>query len=179
MLPGDALEMLRRAELPRLTKCVLTEAKFDTKKAAKTFNIGAKYEREPVELQTFAHWSGLKGGSSEQLADGLELFALRAVIEREGPFGWLILQRRPADLTQRWPQLVNDLGDQLFLHFDETNVLINLRAERSAAFLGAWWDLHISGAIYSFDSYSESKAMAVAARAVALAGDRTLVALDD
>lgn len=171
MLPAEAIEMLRPAELPRVTKCVLTEAKFDTGKAAKTFNIGAKYEREPVELQTLAHWSGLKGGSAEQLDDGLELFALRAVIERDGPFGWLILQRRAADLTPRWPALVKKLGDRLYLDLDDRNVLINLRAADGPTFIEAWWDLHLTGAVYGFEDYREGTAMAAAAQAVALTGE--------
>ncbi|MBA3576605.1 MAG: hypothetical protein H0W39_03170 [Sphingomonas sp.] len=176
MPPTQALEMLRPAELPkltklpRLTKCVLTNTKFATGKAAKTFNIEANYEPEPVQLQTLAGWSGLKERSAEQLADGLVLFALRAVIDRDGPFGYVILQRQAADLSQRWPALEEEIGEHLYTDLGDGNTLLNLRGPGGSAFVDALWELHLTGAVYCFDDYSLAATLAVAAQAVELNG---------
>lgn len=166
----EALEMLRPAELPKLTKCVLTNAKFETAKAARTFNIEANYEAEPEQLRTLAAWSGLKEDSSEQLADGLELFALRAVIERDGPFGTVILQRNPTDLTERWPAIAEELGEHLYLDLGNGNVLLNLRSPSGSAVVDALWELYLSGAVYGFIDYSFGVAVAAAAQTVELNG---------
>lgn len=168
--PVQALEMLRGATLPKLTKCVLTDAKFDTQKAAKTFNIEAGYAPEPAQLQTLAGWSGLHEQAAEQLADGLELFALRAVIQRDGPFGYLILQRNPSDLTQRWPALEEQIGDSLFIDLGDGNLLFNLRCAGGPAFLEALWELYVTGAVYGFEDYSFGAAVGAACEAAGLNG---------
>lgn len=165
MAPAEALEMLRPAELPKLTKCVLTNAKFDTAKAAKTFNIDANYGPEPVQLQTLAGWSGLKEGSTDQLADALELFALRAVTARDGPFGYAILQRHATNLTERWPSIAEEVDDQLSLDLGDGNLLLNLRAQAGPAFVDALWQLYLTGAVYGFVEYSFETAVAAAAEA--------------
>jgi hypothetical protein len=170
MAPAEALEMLRPAELPKVTKCVLTNAKFDTAKAAKTFNIEANYAADPVRLQTLAAWSGLKERSAEQLADGLELFALRAVIERDGPFGYVILQRHAAELTERWPVLAEEISERLYMDFGSGNLLLNLRSPPGSAIVDALWELYLSGAVYGFTDYSFGTAVAAAAQAVELNG---------
>jgi hypothetical protein len=170
MEPAKALEMLRPTELPKLTKCVLTNAKFETAKAAKTFNIQANYAAEPERLRTLAASSGRKEGSAEQLADGLELFALRAVIKRDGPFGYVILQRQTADLAGRWPAIVEQAGEQLFVDLGEGNVLLSLRSPRGQAIVDALWELYFSGAVYGFVDYSFHAAVAAAAQAVELNG---------
>lgn len=170
MAPTEALELLRPTELPKLTKCVLTNAKFETAKAAKTFNIEAGYAAAPVQLQTLAAWSGLKEQAAEQLADGLELFALRAVIERDGPFGYVILQRHPAGLTERWPAIAEQCGEQLYMDLGNGNSLLSLRSPRGSAIVDALWELYFSGAVYGFTDYSFPAAVAAAAQAVELNG---------
>lgn len=166
MPPEQALEMLRPAQLPSLTKCVLTDTKFDAHKAAKTFNIAANYEPEPVQLWTLASWSGSKGHSAEQYGDGLELFALRSIIKRDGPFGYIILQRKASDLAERWAALPDEIGDRLYMELGDGSLLFNLRAPASSAFIDALWDLHLTGSVYGFEEYSMAAALAAAAQAV-------------
>jgi hypothetical protein len=170
MAPAQALDMLRPPELPKLTKCVLTDSKFDTEKAAKAFNIEANYAPEPAQLQTLAGWSGLKDEAAEQLADGLQLFALRAVIERDGPFGTVIVQRTPADLNQSWLALAEELGDELFLETADGNLLLNLNHPGGHGFLDALWAPYLTGAVYGIADYSFGAALAAAAGAVELNG---------
>jgi len=170
MPPAEALEMLRPTELPKLTKCVLTDAKFETAKAAKTFNIQANYAAEPEQLRTLAAWSGLKDGAAEQLADGLEIFALRAVIERDGPFGYIVLQRHVADLARRWPAMAEEADEKLYLDLGDGNVLLSLRAPRGSAIVDCLWELYLSGAVYGLIDYSFRAAATAAAQAAELNG---------
>lgn len=171
MAPEQALEMLRPAEIPGLTKCVLTRAKFDTKKAAKTFNIEANYAPEPVELQTLAAWSEVGTAEcAEQLNDAMELFALRAVIERDGPFDYVILQRQAFDLAERWPALVDELGEKLYLNLGEEGLLLKLNTPSASDLIDALWELHLTGAVYAMEDYSAGAALALAANAVRLGG---------
>jgi hypothetical protein len=167
--PADALELLRPADLPKLTKCLLTDAKFDTKRAAKTFNIEADYPPETALLRTLAGWSGLGDDAAEALADGLEVFALRSVVDRDGPFGTVIVQRSPSDFTQRWSALIEQLGNELYLELGQGNVVLNLNAG-SKALLDALWTLYETGAVYGFSDYSFSAALAAAADSVRLSG---------
>lgn len=169
MEPADALEMLRPAELPKLTKCVLTDAKFDTQRVAKTFNIEANYPPEPALLRTLAGWSGLGDEAAERLADGLQIFALRSVVDRDGPFGTVIVQRNPCDFTQRWAALIEQLGDELYLELGKGNVVLNLNAG-SKALLDALWTLYETGAVYGFTGYSFGAALAAAADSVRVNG---------
>jgi hypothetical protein len=171
MPPEQALEMLRPAEIPGLTKCVLTTAKFDTKKAAKTFNIEANYAREAVELQTLAAWSELGAElSAERLADGLELFALRSIIERDGPFEYVILQRQASALAERWPALKDEIGERLYLDLGNEGLLLNLAGPYGSALIDTLWELHLTGAVYGLENYSLAAALAVAADAIGLTG---------
>ena len=175
MPPEQSLDMLRPAQIPGISKCVLTKAKFNTNKLAKTFNIEANYAPEPVQLQTLAAWSGLgAGGSAEQLNDAIELFALRAVFERDGPFDYAILQRQPIDLTERWPALVDELGDKLYLDLGEEALFFNLTAPRGSDFIENLWALHLTGAVYAIEDYSPGAALAVAADSVCLGGNDSL-----
>lgn len=164
--PAKALAMLGATDLPKLTKCVLTDAKFDTQKAAKTFNIDADYSPVPPQLQTLGAWAGLPP-TADQVADAIELYALRSIIERDGPFGYAILQRGPGDIAKQWPTLREKIADRPFLCFGKGNVLLNL-GKPNAHFLDLMWDLYVSGAAYAIDPYSFEAALGVAAEAMQL-----------
>jgi len=158
--------MLRATDLPKLTKCVLTDAKFDTQKAAKTFNIDADYSPLPPQLQTLGAWAGLPP-AADAIADAIELYALRAIIERDGPFGYAILQRAAGDIGKQWPALREKIGDRPYLCFEKGNALLNL-GKGNALFLDMMWDLYLSGAVYGFDPYSFEAALGIAAEAMQL-----------
>lgn len=172
-MPADrALEMLRPVELPGLIKCVLTDAKFDAQKAAKTFNVEANYDAEPVQLWTLAAWSGSDARSAEPYLDALELFALRAIIKRDGPFDYIILQRHVSNWAEGWSSLQKEVNDKLYLDLGDGSLLLNLRAPGGSLFLEIWWELHLTGAVYGFKDYSRAAALAAAAHALGLSGWR-------
>ncbi|QIK78070.1 hypothetical protein G7077_03230 [Sphingomonas piscis] len=163
--PSQALEMLRLAELPKLTKCVLTDSKIEPQSVAKTFNIEAGYAADAAQQATFANWSGLQPKPTEQLLDGQEIFAVRTVVERDGPFGYVILQRQAADLTQLWPKLEQEIGDSLYLDLGDGNFVLNLRATGGLTLLDDLWELYRTGAVYGLVSYSFGLALDVAVQA--------------
>jgi hypothetical protein len=168
MAPQQALEMLKQATLPNALLCVITNGKFDTDKAAKTFNIDAGYSPEPPRLLTLAAWAGSPARSAEQCVDGHELFALRSVIKRDGPFDYALLQRGPTKIAERWADLKAKIDGKLFLPVQHKSVLFNLHDERSTAFLDHAWALYSSGGVYAMTDYSLKGALAVAAEAVRL-----------
>jgi hypothetical protein len=168
MAPPQALDMLKQSALPNSLLCVITNGKFDTGNAAKTFNIDAGYSPEPPRLLTFAAWAGLAARSAEQCTDGHELFALRSVIKRDGPFDYALLQRGPTKIDERWPDLKAKIEGKLFLAVQHRSVLFNLGDERSSDFLQRAWELYSSGAVYGMADYSLKAALSVAAEAVRL-----------
>lgn len=168
MAPQQALEMLRQTKLANALLCVITNGKFDTDKAAKTFNVDAGYSPEPPRLLTLAAWAGLPSRSAEQRVDGHELFALRSVIKRDGPFDYALLQRGPTRIDERWSDLQAKIEGKLFLPVQHRSVLFNLRDDRAPAFLDQAWTFYSSGAVYGMADYSLKAALAVAAEAVRL-----------
>lgn len=168
MAPAQALEMLRQVTLPHAAKVVVTNGKFDTQKAAKTFNLEAGYPPEPAQLQTLSTWAGLPARSSEQYRDGFDLFALRAVLRRDGPFDYVLLLRARADLEERWAELRDQVEGKLFVTFDDDNVLFDFRDVWTTGFLERAWELYVTGTVYAIDDYSLQAALAAAANAVRL-----------
>ena len=168
MAPQQALEMLQQEKLANALLCVITNGKFDTRKTAKTFNIDAGYSPEPPRLQTLAAWAGLPSPGAEQCVEGHELFALRSIIKRDGPFDYVLLQRGPTKIAERWSDLQAKIEGKLFLPVQHRSVLFNLRDERAPGFLQQAWELYASGAVYAIADYSLKAALSVAADAVRL-----------
>jgi hypothetical protein len=104
------------------------------------------------------------------LADGLELFALRTIIKRDGPFDFVILQRQASDLAERWPALKDEIGERLYLDLGDEGLLLNLAGPCGSALIDTLWGLHLTGAVYGLDNYSLAAALAVAANAIGFAG---------
>lgn len=172
MAPAQALEMLQPVTLPNSTKCVVTNGKFDTQKAAKTFNIEGGHSPEPAQLQTLAAWSGLLPARlAEQCRDGLDLFALRAVLQRDGPFDYAVLQRGETAVDDCWTELREKVEGKLFVVFDGSSLLFDLRDERSSAFLDRAWEMYVTGTVYAIADYSFEAALSTAADAVRLEGE--------
>jgi hypothetical protein len=170
MPPEQALEMLQASGIPGAKLTLLTAAKFDAQKAAKTFNIEANYAAEPLELQTMSAWSGTGASADERLADGLEVFALCALDERDGPFDYVLLQRSPAKLGEGWAAHLEQVAGRGFVPLGAGNFLFRNAAGSGARFTDALWDLYASGALYARDNYSFELALSIAADALRLNG---------
>jgi hypothetical protein len=168
MAPADALEMLQQVNLPNTTKVVVTQGKFDTQKAAKTFNLEAGYPPDPPRLHSVAAWAGMPVQSAAQHSDGLDLFALRAVILRDGPFDYAVLLRGRTSFDDRWAELREQVNSRLFVVFQEDVVLFDLRGPLAAAFLDRAWELYVTGTVYAIAGYSLQAGLALAADAVRL-----------
>jgi hypothetical protein len=170
MPPEQALEMLQASGIPGAKLTLLTAAKFDAQKAAKTFNIEANYAVEPLELQTMRAWSGVGPSADERLADGLEVFALRVLDERDGPFDHVVLQRSPAKLGEGWADHLEKAAGRGFLALGAGNFLFRNAARSGGRFTDALWELYVSGALYGRDHYSFELALSIAAEALGLNG---------
>jgi hypothetical protein len=168
MAPADALAMLGKVTLPNVTKYVVTAGKFDTSKAAKTFNIEAGYPAEPAQLQTLAALAEV-GSGDPRPCDGRDLWALRAILQQEQDFDFALLLRNAAGVDEIWPELMRKVEQEPFAVFGSgMNVLLNLRHERAREFLDRIQELHSSGAVYAIDEYSMEYALAAAARSLCL-----------
>ena len=166
------LEMLRQITLPNATKFVVTTGKFDAKKEARTFNIEADYPTEPALLQTLAAEAVGSDLRDRRFRDGYDLFCLRRILAAHEGFDLALLLREADRFEDRWPELRSSIRNELFLTFAEqrpegdelnsaTNLLINLRDKRAAAFLDRVATVYASGAAYAMTHYSLDAALSL------------------
>ena len=153
-----SLEMLRQVALPGAAKFLVTTGKFDTEGAAKAFNVEADYPAEPAYLQTLLRWSEAGGLDDRRFRDGYDLYCLRRILARHGPFDFAVLLRGDAaSLEAGWPELGKEVDGRLFLTFgDEASpsLLVDLQDARAAAFLDTAWRFYVTGAVYGIDGYA-------------------------
>jgi hypothetical protein len=165
--------MLRQIAVPNVTKFVVTTGKFDAHKEARAFNIEADYPAEPALLQTLAMEAGGSDLRDQRFRDGYDLFCLRRILEVHDGFDFALLLREADGFDDRWLELRSSIRDKLFLTFvqprperDElnsvTNLLIDLRDKRAAAFLDRVGMIYASGAAYAMTRYSLEEALSLA-----------------
>ena len=170
---ADSLEMLGQVDLPGATKYVVTTGKFDAHKLAKTFNVEADYPTEPARLQTMAGWAEFPDLTRSRCRDGYDLFCLRGILAKEGPFDYAIVLRDARDLEKRWPGLCAQIDGKPYLCFEAgspavseasqgCNVMFNLKEDTAAAVLELAWELYASGNVYAMSPYSLDGALATA-----------------
>ena len=183
---AESLEQLRRVTLPGAAKYVVTATKFDTQRSARTFNPEAEagYPAEPAYLQTLAAWAEFPYRSDPCFRDAYDVFCMRQIVARHGPFDYAILIRRAGDFENSWPELQSHVDGRLFLTFEpdagesgransaetavQPNLLVRLADARSVAFLEMVSEFYSSGAAYSLTPYSLDRALAAAADALQL-----------
>ena len=171
-----SVELLRNVTIPNATKVVVVTGKFETQEARK-FNIDADYPAEPAQLQTIAAWAELSHGPDSRLRDGYDLFCLRSILKKHGPFSYAVLLRHARGFEGGWTDLAQRLGDKLFMIFGEVeteqaggtpqgNVLFRLDDDQSTAFIEQALELYSSGAVYAFENYSFDIALGAAAESL-------------
>lgn len=165
-----SLEMLRQVALPGAAKFLVTTGKFDTEGAAKGFNVEADYPAEPAYLQTLLRWSEAGGLDDPRFRDGYDLYCLRRILARHGPFDFAVLLRGDAaSFEASWPELGKHVDGRLYLTFgDEASpsLLVDIQDVRSAAFLDTAWQLYVTGAVYGIDGYALDGALDLALEAI-------------
>ncbi len=123
-------------------------------------------------LQTLLRWAEGDSLADPRFRDGYDLYCLRRILARHGRFDFaVVLRAGAASFEARWPELRKSVEGRLFLTFDDgslRSLLIDLRDERSAAFLDAAWQLYLTGAVYGIDAYSLDSALRLAVAAVEL-----------
>ena len=173
-----SVELLRNIDIPNVSKFVVVTGKFDTQEARK-FNVEADYPAEPAQLQSIAAWAELSRGPDSRLRDGYDLFCLRSILKKHGPFSHAVLLRGACGFERGWDDLARKLGDKLFLVFGEIepeqagddprcNVLFRMNHDQSAALIERAWELYASGAAYAFEDYRFEIALGAAAESLQL-----------
>jgi hypothetical protein len=171
-----SVELLRNVAVPNASKFVVVTGKFETQEARK-FNIEADYPAEPAQLQTIAAWAGLSHGPDSRLRDGYDLFCLRSIVKKQGPFSHAVLLRHVRGFEGGWADLAHTLGDKLFMVFGaiesqqtgntpQCNVLFRLDDGHSIAFIEQAFELYSSGTVYAFEDYSFDIALGAAAESL-------------
>jgi len=168
MAPADALAMLGQVRLPNATKYVVTAGKFDTGKAAKTFNMDAGYPAAPAHLQTLAVWAEVGSGDLRP-RDARDLWALGEILRREQDFDFALLLRQAADVDEIWPELMRKVEVEPFAVFGSgMNVMFDVRSDSARELIECLLEFYRSGAVYAIGQYSMDSALAAAAQSLRL-----------
>lgn len=165
--PGRSLEMLRSVSLPNAVRYLVTAGKFDAGLSSKTFNVEVGYPREPADLQTLAAWAEVPYLEDARFRDGYDLFALRGILVKACPCDFAVLLRDTARFQEMWPALLLEIVDRPFLARG-SNILFNLRDERTAGVLDFAWELYITGSVYGISPYSFEVTLMTAADSLRL-----------
>jgi hypothetical protein len=167
-----SLEMLRRVALPGAAKFLVTTGKFDTEGAAKGVNVEANYPAETAYLQTLLRWSETGGLADPRFRDGYDLYCLRRILARHGPFDFAVVLRGDTiNLEASWPELRSGVDGRMFLTFgDEASLslLFDLQDSRASAFLDTAWQLYVTGAVYGIEGYALDRSLDLALEAIEL-----------
>lgn len=168
---ATSLERLGSLSLPNSTSYVVTTGKFDTRKLAKTFNVEAGYPGEVTVLQTFAAWAEIPYRTDARFRDGYDLFCLRSLLAKVDSFDYAVLVRNATSLQERWPELLTELQERLFVVLGSgsptsgsPSLVLNLADPRISPFLECAIELYLTGAVYGIPRYSLAEALITAAR---------------
>jgi hypothetical protein len=123
-------------------------------------------------------WAEIGGLSDPRFRDGYDLYCVRRVLGRHGPFDVaVVLRGGAASFESRWPELLKSVEGRLFVTFDGdaaaaltpgvgSNILFDLRDDRAPAFLEAAMQLFLTGSVYGMSDYTLDRALGVALEAV-------------
>jgi hypothetical protein len=173
-----SLEALRDVTLAGAAKFLITTGKFETDGAARSVNVEADYPAEPAYLRTLLSWAQIGDLSDPRFRDGYDLYCVRRVLARHGPFDVaVVLRGGAASFESRWPELLKSVEGRLFVTFDGdaaaaltpgvgSNILFDLRDDRAPAFLEAAMQLFLTGSVYGMSDYTLDRALGVALEAV-------------
>jgi hypothetical protein len=169
-----SLDILRQVTLPSAAKFVVTTGKFDAGGAAKTVNVDADYPPDPAYLLTLLRWAEISELADPRFRDGYDLYCLRRILARFKTFDYAVVLREGADrLQERWPDLQRGVGGRLFLTLEKRSpadhmmstgpsIVIDLKDDRTPAFLEAVSELYRTGAVYGMEAYTLEGALSAA-----------------
>lgn len=174
--PLPSLELLRNVTLPNASKFLVVTGKFETKEVKK-FNVEADYPPEPAQLKTLAAWAEVNHATDPRWRDGFDLFCLRRILKKNGPFSYAILLRTACGFEGGWTELAQKLSDKPFLVFgrnedehsgstSECNVLFHLEGKHSGELIEEAWQVYASGTVYAFENCSFDIALDTAAESL-------------